>query len=162
MTEYRYKLPDVGEGVVEAEIVEWRVKVGDTVVEDQPVLDVMTDKATVEVPCAVNGKVTKIVGEPGDVIPVGTEILFIETDAATAAAAKEEEAEAPKAIHDRIDICQGSKRPPWPSLTFQRNPPNEVRCSAKQPAEKVVLVNRGYTRSPVVTPTALVRGEPSP
>ncbi|MBI1233918.1 MAG: 2-oxo acid dehydrogenase subunit E2 [Alphaproteobacteria bacterium] len=97
MTEYRYKLPDVGEGVVEAEIVEWRVKVGDTVVEDQPVLDVMTDKATVEVPCAVNGKVTKIVGEPGDVIPVGTEILFIETDAATAAAAKEEEAEAPKA-----------------------------------------------------------------
>lgn len=97
MTEYRYKLPDVGEGVVEAEIVEWRVKVGDTVVEDQPVLDVMTDKATVEVPCAVNGKVTKIVGEPGDVIPVGTEILFIETDAASAAAAKEEEAEAPKA-----------------------------------------------------------------
>lgn len=100
MTEYRYKLPDVGEGVVEAEIVEWRVKVGDTVVEDQPVLDVMTDKATVEVPCAVNGKVTKIVGEPGDVIPVGTEILFIETDAASAAAAKEEEAEAPKADKD--------------------------------------------------------------
>ncbi|MCF8878202.1 2-oxo acid dehydrogenase subunit E2 [Hyphobacterium sp. SN044] len=100
MTEYRYKLPDVGEGVVEAEIVEWRVKVGDTVVEDQPVLDVMTDKATVEVPCAVNGKVTKIVGEPGDVIPVGTEILFIETDAATAAAAEEEEGEAPKAEDD--------------------------------------------------------------
>lgn len=97
MTEYRYKLPDVGEGVVEAEIVEWRVKVGDIVKEDQPVLDVMTDKATVEVPCAVNGKVTKIVGEPGDVIPVGTEILFIETDAASAEAAKEEEAEAPKA-----------------------------------------------------------------
>lgn len=82
MSEYRYKLPDVGEGVVEAEIVEWRIKVGDEVVEDQPILDVMTDKATVEVPCAVNGTVTKIVGEPGDVIPVGTEILFIDTGGA--------------------------------------------------------------------------------
>ena len=84
MSEYRYKLPDVGEGVVEAEIVEWRVKVGDTVVEDQPVLDVMTDKATVEVPCAVNGVVTKLVGEPGDVLAVGTEILFIDTSGAPA------------------------------------------------------------------------------
>lgn len=98
MSEYRYKLPDVGEGVVEAEIVEWRIKVGDTVTEDQPILDVMTDKATVEVPCAVNGVVTKIVGEPGDVIPVGTEILFIQTDGAAPAEPAEEPAkEEPKA-----------------------------------------------------------------
>lgn len=98
MSEYRYKLPDVGEGVVEAEIVEWRVKAGDTVVEDQPVLDVMTDKATVEVPCAVNGVVTKTVGEPGDVIAVGTEILFIDTsgDAAPSGEAEEKQDE-PKA-----------------------------------------------------------------
>ncbi|MBI1236841.1 MAG: 2-oxo acid dehydrogenase subunit E2 [Alphaproteobacteria bacterium] len=89
MSEYRYKLPDVGEGVVEAEIVEWRIKVGDTVEEDQPILDVMTDKATVEVPCAVNGVVTKIVGEPGDVIPVGTEILFIDTSGAPAPSAED-------------------------------------------------------------------------
>jgi len=96
MSEYRYKLPDVGEGVVEAEIVEWRVKVGDTVVEDQPVLDVMTDKATVEVPCAVNGVVTKLVGEPGDVLAVGTEILFIDTSG-SGAAPTEDKAEEPKA-----------------------------------------------------------------
>jgi 2-oxoisovalerate dehydrogenase E2 component (dihydrolipoyl transacylase) len=94
MSEYRYKLPDVGEGVVEAEIVEWRIKVGDTVEEDQPILDVMTDKATVEVPCAVNGTVTKIVGEPGDVIPVGTEILFIDTTGAPAPSEDPEEKEA--------------------------------------------------------------------
>ncbi|MCR9130124.1 MAG: 2-oxo acid dehydrogenase subunit E2 [Alphaproteobacteria bacterium] len=80
MSEYKYKLPDVGEGVVEAEIVEWHVKEGDTVIEDQHILDVMTDKATVEIPCAVNGKVKKIVGEPGEVIAVGTEILVIEVD----------------------------------------------------------------------------------
>ncbi|WP_420433836.1 dihydrolipoamide acetyltransferase family protein [Hyphobacterium sp.] len=99
MSEYRYKLPDVGEGVVEAEIVEWRIKVGDTVEEDQPILDVMTDKATVEVPCAVNGTVTKIVGEPGDVIPVGTEILFIDTSGAAASEEKDAEVkdETPKA-----------------------------------------------------------------
>ena len=80
MSEYKYKLPDVGEGVVEAEIVEWHVKEGDTVTEDQHILDVMTDKATVEIPCAVNGTVKKIVGEPGDVIAVGTEILFVEVE----------------------------------------------------------------------------------
>ncbi|MFP4519475.1 MAG: dihydrolipoamide acetyltransferase family protein [Oceanicaulis sp.] len=80
MSEYKYKLPDVGEGVVEAEIVEWHVKEGDTVTEDQHILDVMTDKATVEIPCAVNGVVKKLVGEPGDVIAVGTEILFIEVE----------------------------------------------------------------------------------
>jgi 2-oxoisovalerate dehydrogenase E2 component (dihydrolipoyl transacylase) len=82
MSEYRYKMPDVGEGIVEAEIVEWHVKVGDTVTEDQHVLDVMTDKATVEIPCAVNGTVSKLVGAPGDVIAVGTEIMFIAVDGA--------------------------------------------------------------------------------
>ncbi|OLF79765.1 branched-chain alpha-keto acid dehydrogenase subunit E2 [Maricaulis sp. W15] len=90
MSEYRYKMPDVGEGIVEAEIVEWHVKEGDTVTEDQHVLDVMTDKATVEIPCAVNGKVSKLVGAPGDVIAVGTEIMFIAVDSAVPA-----DAEAP-------------------------------------------------------------------
>jgi len=97
MSEYRYKMPDVGEGIVEAEIVEWHVKEGDTVTEDQHVLDVMTDKATVEIPCAVNGTVTKLVGAPGDVIAVGTEIMFIATEGAAPAEddAKEPEPEAP-------------------------------------------------------------------
>jgi 2-oxoisovalerate dehydrogenase E2 component (dihydrolipoyl transacylase) len=99
MSEYRYKMPDVGEGIVEAEIVEWHVKEGDTVSEDQHVLDVMTDKATVEIPCAVNGKVTKLVGAPGDVIAVGTEIMFIATEGAVPAedeASAEDRADAPK------------------------------------------------------------------
>ncbi|WP_297736824.1 dihydrolipoamide acetyltransferase family protein [uncultured Maricaulis sp.] len=94
MSEYRYKMPDVGEGIVEAEIVEWHVKEGDSVAEDQHVLDVMTDKATVEIPCAVNGKVTKLVGAPGDVIAVGTEIMFIAVDGAVPA---EDEAPADEA-----------------------------------------------------------------
>ncbi|MFC4724733.1 dihydrolipoamide acetyltransferase family protein [Glycocaulis abyssi] len=93
MSEYKYKLPDVGEGVVEAEIVEWHIKEGDKVTEDQHILDVMTDKATVEIPCAVNGVVKKIVGAPGDVLPVGTEILVIEIDGSPPT---EEEAPAPE------------------------------------------------------------------
>jgi len=98
MSEYRYKMPDVGEGIVEAEIVEWHVKEGDTVTEDQHVLDVMTDKATVEIPCAVNGTVTRLVGAPGDVVAVGTEIMFIATTAdvpAEAETAAEPEPEEP-------------------------------------------------------------------
>lgn len=96
MSQYKYKLPDVGEGVVEAEIVEWHIKEGDTVSEDQHILDVMTDKATVEIPCAVNGVVRKIVGDPGEVIAVGTEILFIDVDGQVPAEA-EEDAPEPKA-----------------------------------------------------------------
>ncbi len=97
MSEYRYKMPDVGEGIVEAEIVEWHVKVGDTVTEDQHVLDVMTDKATVEIPCAVNGTVSKLVGEPGEIIAVGTEIMFIAVDGEVPA---EDEAPAEEKVEE--------------------------------------------------------------
>ena len=65
---YAFKLPDIGEGVVEGEVVEWMVAVGDTVTEDQPILSVMTDKATVEIPSPVNGVVVKRVGDVGDVV----------------------------------------------------------------------------------------------
>ena len=68
---YAFKLPDIGEGVVEGEVVEWMVSLGDTVKEDDPILSVMTDKATVEIPSPVDGKVSKIIGEPGDILPVG-------------------------------------------------------------------------------------------
>ena len=94
MSQYKLKMPDVGEGVVEAEIVAWHVKVGDTVEEDQDVVDVMTDKATVEIPAPVSGTVVALNGAPGDVIAVGTEILVIATDGAAVEA--EAKAEAPK------------------------------------------------------------------
>ena len=74
------RLPDVGEGVAEAELVEWNVKVGDTVLEDEVVGAVMTDKAAVEIPSSVAGKVTWMGGEIGDVIAVGAELLRLEVD----------------------------------------------------------------------------------
>lgn len=78
MGEHVIRLPDVGEGVAEAELVEWQVAVGDIVAEDSILAAVMTDKATVEIPSPVAGVVKKLVGEPGDVMAVGTEIIFIE------------------------------------------------------------------------------------
>jgi len=99
---YEFKLPDIGEGVVEGEVVEWMVSVGDSIKEDDPILSVMTDKATVEIPSPVNGVVSKIIGEPGDILPVGEVCIEFEVDgdgnASSKAAAKQEEAvkETPK------------------------------------------------------------------
>src|SRR5271166_1735604 len=72
------RMPDVGEGVAEAEIVEWSVKVGDLVREDQIVASVMTDKATVEIPTPVAGTVVALGGAVGDVLAVGAELIRIE------------------------------------------------------------------------------------
>ena len=66
MVKHVFKLPDVGEGVVEGEIVKWNVKPGDTVKEDEPLVELMTDKATVAIPSTVNGKVVSTTGTPGD------------------------------------------------------------------------------------------------
>ena len=72
------RMPDVGEGVAEAEIVEWAVKVGDLVHEDQVVAAVMTDKATVEIPTPVAGSVLALGGAVGDVLAVGAELIRID------------------------------------------------------------------------------------
>ena len=80
MGTFEFKLPDIGEGVVEGEIVEWMVAVGDTVKEDDPILSVMTDKATVEIPAPCDGTVTSIVGDAGDILPVGGVCIVFEVD----------------------------------------------------------------------------------
>ncbi len=83
MSEYVVKLPDVGEGIAAAEIVEWHVAAGDTIAEDQVMVEVMTDKATVELPSPVSGIVASLGGAVGDVISVGSPLIRIETDGAT-------------------------------------------------------------------------------
>ena len=88
MSRYVFKLPDLGEGTVAAEIVSWRVKPGDVVAEDDVLVEVMTEKAAVEVPAPVGGRVVSTTGSPGDTVPVGAELIVLETgaDAATSAA----------------------------------------------------------------------------
>jgi len=95
MGRYVFKLPDVGEGTAEAEIVEWKVKVGDTVAEDQPLADVMTDKATVELTSPVAGKVVSLHGKPGDMAAVKAPLVELEVEGAGNAAAAEAEAPTP-------------------------------------------------------------------
>jgi 2-oxoisovalerate dehydrogenase E2 component (dihydrolipoyl transacylase) len=86
MARYEFKLPDIGEGIAEAEIVAWHVKVGDTIGEDQQIADMMTDKATVEMESPVAGKVLELAGEVGDQIPIGSVLAVIETAGADRAA----------------------------------------------------------------------------
>ena len=77
---FAFKLPDIGEGVVEGEVVEWMVAVGDTVKEDDPILSVMTDKATVEIPSPTDGVVKSLVGEPGTILAVGQVCIEFEIE----------------------------------------------------------------------------------
>lgn len=83
MAEYSFKLPDLGEGTVESEIVAWRAGVGDAVEADQPLVDVMTDKATIEITAPVSGTLVSVAGEPGQVIAVGAELAVFATEKGT-------------------------------------------------------------------------------
>jgi len=80
MARFTFKLPDIGEGISEAEIVAWHVAVGDTVTEDQQIADMMTDKATVEMESPVAGTVVELAGEVGDQIAIGAMLVVIETE----------------------------------------------------------------------------------
>jgi 2-oxoisovalerate dehydrogenase E2 component (dihydrolipoyl transacylase) len=104
MGKYIFKLPDVGEGTAEAEIVAWHVKIGDVIKEDQHLVDVMTDKATVEMTSPVSGKIIALHGEAGAMAPVGSPLVELEVEGAgneadvkRNAAAKPAAAPAPKA-----------------------------------------------------------------
>jgi 2-oxoisovalerate dehydrogenase E2 component (dihydrolipoyl transacylase) len=108
MARYEFKLPDIGEGIAEAEIVAWHVKVGDTVAEDQQLADLMTDKATVEMESPVAGKVIELAGEVGDQVPIGSVLAVIETEGV----APVEEAPAPVAesVKER-PLADGTEKP---------------------------------------------------
>ena len=112
------KMPDVGEGVAEAEIVEWAVKVGDLVREDQVVAAVMTDKATVEIPTPVAGSVLALGGAVGEVLAVGSELIRIDApglpDSLTPAAPKAAPAQAERAPAQGVKRAPVEPAPPAP------------------------------------------------
>jgi 2-oxoisovalerate dehydrogenase E2 component (dihydrolipoyl transacylase) len=87
MSVHVVKVPDIGEGIAEVEVVEWYVQPGDTIKADQTVADLMTDKATVEVPSPISGRVVSLGGKAGDKMAVGAELIRLETDGAATAAA---------------------------------------------------------------------------
>src|SRR5580700_6035025 len=88
VSQFVFKMPDLGEGTVDAEIVAWHTKPGDVVTEDQLIVEVMTDKAAVEVPAPVSGRVVSISGAPGDKVAVGAPLIVFDlSEGSTAAAA---------------------------------------------------------------------------
>src|SRR3990170_1534299 len=113
---YRFKLPDIGEGIAEAEIVAWHVKVGDRVEEDQQLADMMTDKATVEMESPVAGTVAKLAGEVGDQIAIGSVLVEIETEGGAAA-----EAEIPLA--DGAEVPTVAQQEAIPTMATEDKPP---------------------------------------
>jgi 2-oxoisovalerate dehydrogenase E2 component (dihydrolipoyl transacylase) len=136
MAKFTFNMPDVGEGVAEAEIVEWHVKVGDTVSEDQHLVDVMTDKATIDIESPVDGKVLEIAGEVGDVIAVGSMLLVIEVEGAV-------EAEAPSKIEEKAEDAAPEPTPapaqqPTPEPEQAPAPQPEPAPAPSAPAAKVL------------------------
>src|SRR5215475_12479255 len=121
VSRYVFKLPDLGEGTVEAEIVGWRVKPGDVVSEDDVIVEVMTDKAAVEVPAPVAGKVISVTGTPGDMVPVGAELIVFETDAGAGAAAPTPNP-TPTQVRDEVShASQPAASPPVASPVARTN-----------------------------------------
>ena len=105
MARFEFRLPDIGEGIAEAEIVGWHVKVGDRVSEDQGVADMMTDKATVEMESPVSGIVAELAGDVGDMVPIGSTLLVIETDGdveAPPSAPSAEQAGEPSRVAEKV------------------------------------------------------------
>lgn len=100
MARFTFRLPDIGEGIAEAEIVAWHVKVGDRVEEDQQVADMMTDKATVEMESPVSGVVVELAGEVGDMVPIGSGLMVVEIEGD---AAEVEAAPIPDEVEETIE-----------------------------------------------------------
>jgi 2-oxoisovalerate dehydrogenase E2 component (dihydrolipoyl transacylase) len=116
MSQFVFKMPDLGEGTVEAEIIAWHTAPGATVAEDQLIVEVMTDKAAVEVPAPVSGKVVSITGAPGDKVAVGAPLIVFEVGGAASAVAPKpadagKPAEVPKAVEAPKTI-EAPKEPP--------------------------------------------------
>ena len=110
MGSYSFKLPDIGEGIAEAEIVAWHVAVGDRVEEDAPLADLMTDKATVEMTAPVSGRVVKLAGDVGEQVAIGSVLAVFETGDEV-----KEESEPPLALEVAPSEAAQAKSDPGPS-----------------------------------------------
>jgi len=130
MSEYIFKMPDLGEGMVESEIGEWFINVGDQVTEEDIVSTMMTDKAAVELSSPVSGRVIKLAGEPGDIVAVGAALVVFETDAAVAVASTAPTEESPPAAEPAPVGARPSERTPAPKGRVATSP--AVRRRAKE------------------------------
>ncbi|HEY5336898.1 MAG TPA: dihydrolipoamide acetyltransferase family protein [Rhizomicrobium sp.] len=150
MGKYVFKLPDVGEGTAEAEIVAWHVKVGDTIHEDQNMVDVMTDKATVEMTSPVTGKVIALNGEPGTMAAVGSALVELEVEGAGNVKANGGAVSAPK-------VAEAPK--PAPKAEAKPEPKKETKPApvARDEAAKPAFTTRAEGDKPLASPAVRQR-----
>lgn len=134
MAKVTITLPDVGEGIAEAELTEWAVKIGEEIQEDDILGTVMTDKAAVEVPSSVSGKVVWLCGEPGDTLAIGSKFVEIETSAEEAAAAEEKISEAVEPA-DEAEKPAPQEREPAQAAAGKEEPA-KPETSESEPAAK--------------------------
>ena len=142
MSAHTIKVPDLGEGIAEVELVAWHVKVGDEVHEDQALADVLTDKATIEIPSAVTGRVLALGGDVGQVLAVGAELIRIEradgagagAPPALSAAPATPPAASPVAVAPAPATSQAAPAAPVPSQTPPRAAPAPAAVPAPAPS----------------------------
>ncbi|HEY7959492.1 MAG TPA: dihydrolipoamide acetyltransferase family protein [Sphingomicrobium sp.] len=132
MARFEFKLPDIGEGIAEAEIVAWHVKVGETIKEDQQIADMMTDKATVEMESPVAGKVLELAGEVGDQVPIGSVLAVIETEGADRSAETVDDSKEERPLADGAVEATPEQAQEIPVVAAQ-----EVEASKPAPAPRV-------------------------
>ncbi|HYX48077.1 MAG TPA: dihydrolipoamide acetyltransferase family protein [Sphingomicrobium sp.] len=152
MARYEFKLPDIGEGIAEAEIVAWHVKVGDTITEDQQIADMMTDKATVEMESPVAGKVLELAGEVGDQVPIGSVLAVIETEGADRAAEPVDDSREERPLADGAvePTPEQSEEMPVVAVEEAPEPPKPAPRVEPEVADKEPVAKAHALASPAV------------
>ena len=147
MAKYDFKLPDIGEGVVEGEVVTWHVSVGDSVSEDDPIVDVMTDKATVTIPSPTDGTVLSLNGEVGDMIAVGSVLIEFDTDGTVSETPND--AEEPEVVEE--EEPEEEKKPPTKVEKKAEVKAPEISKPIERPAPEIpVSSSKTVLASPAV------------
>ena len=126
---FEFRFPDIGEGIVEGEIVRWLVKEGESIDENQPIVEIMTDKATVEIPSPVKGKIAKRIGKDGEMIEVGATLVVIE---------ETEEGVKPPGHHSAHTPSKETRS----GQTRVRSTPRDKSKTAKEPVLATPAVRR--------------------
>ena len=152
MGNFVFILPDIGEGVVEGEIVQWHVSVGDSVAEDDPIVDVMTDKATVTIPSPVSGIVDSLSGGVGDMIAVGSTLLEINSEGSEIQVPIENES-------DKIELESGDSSDSAGITTSGLTGKDEPREYHKP--EKVIPKKEPVPSAPVKNPSSRILASPA-
>lgn len=141
MTKHTYKLPDIGEGITEAEVSDWLVKIGDLIREDDVICEVTTDKATVEIPAAIGGKVVWVGCSPGETLAIGSDLIRIDSDEAAVASLA-------------TDTPPAQAETPAPEAEPKVAPePSPIRSSPQRPSLSAALpIARNAAGRPLASP----------